>query len=132
VEGVLRVGRGNSGEESRPRGGGIGHAKARTSSSEVGGTLWTKARAQNGAESTDHRVGATNRRSRTMASTKQLRQGRIEGNRAREQVFTSGRCSGGLGSASGGLDGRHSGRGSPASTGGGGRARERASVGEMR
>jgi hypothetical protein len=67
MEGVLRAGRGDSGEETRPQGGGIGRAKARTSSSEVSGTLWTKARAQDGAESTGHRVGAANQRGRTPA-----------------------------------------------------------------
>jgi hypothetical protein len=50
---------GNSGEESRPWGGGIGRAKARTSSDEVKGTLWTKARTRDEAESTGHRVGPT-------------------------------------------------------------------------
>jgi hypothetical protein len=57
---VLRVGQGNSSEESWSRGGGIGRAKAQTSSGEVSGTLWTKARARDGAESTGHRVGAAN------------------------------------------------------------------------
>jgi hypothetical protein len=57
----------NSGEESRSRGGGIGHAKAQTSSSEVRRMLWTKARAQDRSESTGHRAGATNQRGRTPA-----------------------------------------------------------------
>jgi hypothetical protein len=48
---------GNSGEESRPWGGGIGRAKARTSSGEVKGMLWTKARTRDEAKSTGHRVG---------------------------------------------------------------------------
>jgi hypothetical protein len=57
---------GNSSEESRSRGGGIGRAKARASSGEVRETLWAKARARYGAESTGHRVGAA-----------KLRRGRI-------------------------------------------------------
>jgi hypothetical protein len=58
---------GNSDDESRPRGGKIGCAKARTGSGEVKGTLWTKARARDGAESIDHRAGAVKRRGRTPA-----------------------------------------------------------------
>lgn len=49
TEGALRVGRGNSSEESRPRGGGIGDAKARSSSDEGRGTLWTTTEARNRA-----------------------------------------------------------------------------------
>jgi hypothetical protein len=44
------VGRGNSDEQSRPRGGEIKCAKARTSSDEVRETLRTKARARDGAK----------------------------------------------------------------------------------
>jgi hypothetical protein len=47
------------------------------------------------------------------------------------KFLTSGQCSGQLNAASSGLDGRHGRHGSLASTGSGGRARERASVGGM-
>jgi hypothetical protein len=60
-------GSGNSGEESRPRGGKIGRAKAWTGSGEVKGTLWTKARAQDGFKSTGHHAAAANRCGRTPA-----------------------------------------------------------------
>jgi hypothetical protein len=46
--------------------------------------------------------------------------------------LTSGRCSGRLGATSDGPDGRHDGHGTPASTSGEGRARERVSLREMR
>jgi hypothetical protein len=45
-ERVLQAGQGNSGEKSWPRGGGIGHAKARASSDEGRGTLWATIGAQ--------------------------------------------------------------------------------------
>jgi hypothetical protein len=67
-----------------------------------------------------------------MARMNQLRQGRIKGNRACERVSHLGTM---LGRASHGFRRArrlHGGRGSPASTGGNGRARERVSVGEMR
>jgi hypothetical protein len=47
-------GSGNSGEESRPQGGGIGHPKARASSDEVRETLQTKTRAWDRAKSAYH------------------------------------------------------------------------------
>jgi hypothetical protein len=53
-------GSGNSGEESRPQGGGIGHAKARACSGGVRGTIHTKVGAQDGAESTSHCAGTVN------------------------------------------------------------------------
>jgi hypothetical protein len=86
VEGALQVGRGNSGEESWPRGGGIGLAKARTSYGEVRGMLWTEVRALDEAESIDHRTSMAKRSGRTPVRANQLRQGRIKGNRARERV----------------------------------------------
>jgi hypothetical protein len=46
--------------------------------------------------------------------------------------LTSGRSSGWLGAAFDGLDGRHDGRGTPASASGMGKARERVSLHEMR
>jgi hypothetical protein len=48
------------------------------------------------------------------------------------EFLTSGRRSWMLSAALGALDGWHGGRGSPSSSSGGGRARERVSVGEMR
>jgi hypothetical protein len=67
--GSVADGSGNSGEQSRPLGGGIGCAKARTSSGEVKGMLWTKARARNRVELTGHRMGSVNQRGRTPART---------------------------------------------------------------
>ena len=71
--------------------------------------------------------------------TTELQRGQINHDRTKlrhkehgSEFFTSGRCSGRLGAAPGALDGRHGGCGSPASSGDGGRARERVSVGEMR
>jgi hypothetical protein len=58
TEGMLRAGRGNSGEESRPRGGAIGHAKARTSSSKGRGILCATTGARDGANLVGCRVGA--------------------------------------------------------------------------
>jgi hypothetical protein len=57
TEGNLRADQGNSGEESRPRGGRIRCAKARTSSVEGRGVLRTNTRAQCDAESANHREG---------------------------------------------------------------------------
>jgi hypothetical protein len=79
-------GLGNSSKKSRSRGGEIGRAKAWTSSSEVRGTLWTKARSRDEAESIAHRVSAANRCGRTSARPNKLRQGRIKRNQARERV----------------------------------------------
>jgi hypothetical protein len=52
------VGRDDSGDESRPRGGGIGRAKARTSSGEGRGTLWTTAGTRDGANLVGRCAGA--------------------------------------------------------------------------
>jgi hypothetical protein len=57
MEGKLRAYRGNSGEESRPRGGGIGHAKAWTSSSKGRRKLWSNAGARCEAELASHQAG---------------------------------------------------------------------------
>jgi hypothetical protein len=70
---VHRAGRDNSGEESQPQGGGIGYTKARTSSDEGKGTLWTTTGAQDGANSAGHRAGAVNWRGQTLANAIQLR-----------------------------------------------------------
>jgi hypothetical protein len=48
VEGKLQVGQANSSEKSRPREGGIGCAKAQTSSGEGRGMLWINAGARGG------------------------------------------------------------------------------------
>jgi hypothetical protein len=83
---VLRAGRGDFSEESWPRGGGIGHAKARASSGEGRGTLWTTTGAQDGTNLARHHVGAVSWRVRAPARTNSPRQDRIKGNRARERV----------------------------------------------
>jgi hypothetical protein len=50
-------GLGNSGEESRPQGGGFERAKAWTGFGRVRGTLWTNAGVQREAKSASHHVG---------------------------------------------------------------------------
>ena len=57
AEGKLRAGQGNSSEESRPQGGEIGCAKARTSSGEGRGALWNNTGARCEAELASHRAG---------------------------------------------------------------------------
>jgi hypothetical protein len=57
----------NSGEESQPPEGAIGHDRARASSSGGGGTPWAKARAQDEVGMAGHRAGATSRGSHTPA-----------------------------------------------------------------
>jgi hypothetical protein len=94
--------------------------------------LRTKVGARDGAESTGRRAGAVNRRGPAPASTNQLRQYRIKVTEHRSGLLALERRSGGLDATSGALDGRHSGRFPPASTGGDDRVRERASVDEMR
>jgi hypothetical protein len=86
TKGGVSGGSGNSSEESRSRGGGIGSAKARASSGEVREKLWTKTGALDGAESASHCAGTVNRCDRTPAKPNLLRQSRIERNRARERV----------------------------------------------
>jgi hypothetical protein len=56
----IQAGQGDLGEESRPRGGGIGHAKAQASSDEGRGTLWTSTRARNMANLAGRRAGEAN------------------------------------------------------------------------
>jgi hypothetical protein len=60
--GKFRVGRGNSSEESRPRGGAIRCNKARTSSGEGRGVPWANIGARDRTELASHRVGHVNRR----------------------------------------------------------------------
>jgi hypothetical protein len=59
-----RAGRGNSGEEYRPRGGGLRHAKALASFSRGRGTLGTNAGEPDRAKSTGHRASTAVRRGR--------------------------------------------------------------------
>jgi hypothetical protein len=73
------------------------------------------------------------------ACTAELQRGRIghdttelKETKNNSEFLTSGRCSVRPGVAPGGLDGRYGGCGSPAGSSGGGRARERVGVGEMR
>jgi hypothetical protein len=67
VEGVLRAGRDNFGEESRLRGGGIGCAKGRAISGEGRETLWTTTGAWDGAILAGHHVSAASWRGRAPA-----------------------------------------------------------------
>jgi hypothetical protein len=60
MEGVLRAGLDNAVEKPRPLGGGIRRAKARTSSSEGRGTLWTTTVARDRNKSAGRRAGAAN------------------------------------------------------------------------
>jgi hypothetical protein len=64
AEGALRAGWGYTGEQSRPRGGGIGCAEAGTTSGEGWGTLRSKEQARGGAKSTRLRAGVVDRRGR--------------------------------------------------------------------
>jgi hypothetical protein len=57
----------DSSEESWPWGGGIGHAKAQTSSGEGRGMLWTTTEARDRASLVVHRAGAMNWRDRAPA-----------------------------------------------------------------
>ena len=57
MEGKLRAGRGNSGEEYRSWTGAIGCAKARTGSDEGRGVLWVNTGARCEAELASHRAG---------------------------------------------------------------------------
>jgi hypothetical protein len=124
---VLRAGWDNFGKESRPQGGGIGHAKARTSSGEGRGTLWTTTGAWDGANLTGRRVGATE------LQRTQINYGRAElWQPEHESEFLTSRRRWGLGTTPGALDGRHGERRSPASSGGKVRALQRMSMGETR
>jgi hypothetical protein len=58
----LRTGRGNSGEESRPRRGGLRRARAWTSFSRARGTSGTDAGALDWTKSAGHRAGTADRR----------------------------------------------------------------------
>jgi hypothetical protein len=58
--GVLRTGRDDSDEESRSWGGGIGRAKARTSSGDGRGMLWTTIESRDGANLVGRHVGVAN------------------------------------------------------------------------
>jgi hypothetical protein len=55
--GKLRAGQGNSGEESRSRGGAIRRDKARTSSDKGRGVPWANTGARDEAELASHRAG---------------------------------------------------------------------------
>jgi hypothetical protein len=128
-EGALRAGQCYFGEQSQPRGGGIGCAKAGTTSSKGRGTpreAWA-------------RVGLNRPNVVRVRQTREaeLRRARIHYGKAKsvqseheERFLTSGRHSGRLDMASGAPSGRHDGRASLASSGGG--ARERLRAGEMR
>jgi hypothetical protein len=86
AEEKLRASRGNSSEESHPRRGDLGRAKAGTSYDRVRGTSRTKAGAQSRANSASHHTGAANRRGQTPAKPNWPRQSKIERNRAWEHM----------------------------------------------
>jgi hypothetical protein len=65
-----RAGRSNSGEESRPRGGGLRRAKALANFSRDRGTLGTNTGELDLAKSASHRVSTAVRRSRAPAKSK--------------------------------------------------------------
>jgi hypothetical protein len=65
-----RAGRRNSGEEFRPRGGGLRRAKAWDSFSRGRGTLGTNVRALGRANLAGHHAGAADRHGRTPAKPK--------------------------------------------------------------
>jgi hypothetical protein len=110
AEGVLRAGRGYSGEQSRPRGGGIGCAEAGTTSGEGWGTPRAEAQAWGKAKLAKRRAGAADWRGRAPASAKSPRQGKIGQPKHGERFLTSEQLSGRLDATSGALGGRHSGR----------------------
>jgi hypothetical protein len=66
----LRAGRGNSGEEFRPRGGGLRRARAWTGFSRARGTPRTDAGTLDQANSVGHRAGAADRHGRNPAKPK--------------------------------------------------------------
>jgi hypothetical protein len=84
VEEKLQAGRGNSGEESRPRRGDLGHAKAGTSYNRMRGTSRTNIGAQVRANSASHLAGAVDHRCRTLVKPNWPRQSKIGRNRAWE------------------------------------------------
>jgi hypothetical protein len=130
--GKLQADRGNSGEKFWPPGEATGRDRARASSSRGGGALWVKARTLDGVEMAGHRASAARKRGRTPARPNWLRAGMNRAKRARGGCLTSGRSSGSLGVASGELDDRGGGRGSPARSDSVGRARAGAGLREMR
>jgi hypothetical protein len=62
VEERLRAGQGNSGEESRPRRGGLRHARAWTSFNRARGTSGTDAEAHDWTNSAGYLASAADRR----------------------------------------------------------------------
>jgi hypothetical protein len=82
----LRVGRGNSSEESRLGRQDLGRAKAWTNYNRVRGTSGTNAGAPDRANSASHRVGTANCHGRTPAKPNWPRQSKIGRNRAWERM----------------------------------------------
>jgi hypothetical protein len=119
AEGVLRAGRGYSGEQSRPRGGRIGCAEAGTTSGEGWGTPRAEAQAWGEAKLAKRHAGAVDWRGRAPASAKSPWQGKIEQPKQGERFLTSGQLSGRLDAASGAPGEQHRGSASLASSGGG-------------
>jgi hypothetical protein len=84
AEGELRMGQGNSGEESRQERGDLGRAMAWTSYDRVWGTSRTNAEAQGRANSASHRAGLVDHHGRTPARPNWLRVGVNKENQTRE------------------------------------------------
>jgi hypothetical protein len=99
-------------------------AKAWEGFSRGRGDTGTYTGALDWAKLAGHHAGAADRHGRAQSEIGEIKHG--------QRCLTSGRSSGWLGAVSGELDGRESGRGSPAASGGVGRARERAELCEMR
>jgi hypothetical protein len=128
-----QAGRRNSGERFRPWGGDLRRAKALASFSRDRGDIGNYSGELDRAKSDGHCASTADCRDRAPAEDEIGRtQGAIREIGHEDGCLTSGRSSGRLGAISGELDGREHGRGSPATAGGEGRARERAKLREMR
>jgi hypothetical protein len=110
-------------EAFRPQGGGLRRAKAWKRFSRGRGDIGTYTGELDRAKLVSHRASTAGRHGRAQSGIREIKHG--------QRCLTSGRSSGRLGAVSGELDGRERGRGSPAASGGEGRARERAMRCEM-
>jgi hypothetical protein len=128
-----RAGRRNSGEPFWPRGGNLRHAKALTNFSRGRGDTGTYSGELDRAKSACHHAST---RGPPRPSTGEGEIGQTHAAIGEighgDGCLTSGRSSVRLGAVSGELDGREHGRGSLATAGGVGRARERVQLSEMR
>jgi hypothetical protein len=112
-----RVGRSNSGEPLRPRGGDLRRAKALANFSRGRGDTWTYSGELDRAKSVGHREHGEPPRPSTSEGEIGRAQGAIREIGHEDGCLTSGRSLGRLGAISGELDGRVRGRGSPAAAG---------------